>query len=147
MYSQRLWHTWFDRDLGIAGRVLYRTADGAISSKLVRIDKPVARIPNLAIHLTTDRAKFEPNLHEHAQALLTLSPGKVSRKPAVGSLFHPVLLDLISEATGLVEVDIVDLELQLIDVQVWLYLKENCLVPIIFFLSSTTITFCLYYMS
>ena len=42
--------TWADRDLGLAGAVHLR--DGAGSrTELVRIDRPVARVPTLAIHL------------------------------------------------------------------------------------------------
>lgn len=39
-YGGGLWHTWFDRDLGIAGRVMVREKDGNVVQKLVRIDKP-----------------------------------------------------------------------------------------------------------
>ena len=39
-YGGGLWHTWFDRDLGIAGRVMVRAGDGNVVQKLVRIDKP-----------------------------------------------------------------------------------------------------------
>ena len=51
-YGGGLWHTWFDRDLGLAGRILYNTkGDVRVKEKLVDIDRPVFRIPTLAIHL------------------------------------------------------------------------------------------------
>ena len=42
--------TWLDRPLGIAGRVVVRTPDGGIESRLVASDRDVAIIPNVAIH-------------------------------------------------------------------------------------------------
>jgi hypothetical protein len=56
----------FDRDLSVAGRVLVR--DGSkVDSKLIRIDRPILRIPTLAIHLSSDeeRGGFGPNLQSH----------------------------------------------------------------------------------
>lgn len=78
-YGGGLWHTWFDRDLGIAGRLLVKEGD-KIVSKLVSILEPVARIPNLAIHLQTDeeRRAFAPNTQEHCMAVLTALDGTES---------------------------------------------------------------------
>jgi aspartyl aminopeptidase len=39
-YGGGLWHTWFDRDLGVAGRVMVRDANRSIVQKLVHIDRP-----------------------------------------------------------------------------------------------------------
>ena len=47
VYGGALLNSWLDRDLGIAGRVV--AADG--TSTLVNVDEPVARVPQLAIHL------------------------------------------------------------------------------------------------
>jgi aspartyl aminopeptidase len=50
VYGGALYSTWLDRDLGIAGRVVLRSA-GQLESRLVRLDEAALRIPNLAIHL------------------------------------------------------------------------------------------------
>ena len=50
-YAGGLNQTWIDRDLGIGGRVLLKDEhDGKISTKLVKLDWPIARIPSLAPH-------------------------------------------------------------------------------------------------
>ncbi|MCJ1385790.1 hypothetical protein MMC17_008914 [Xylographa soralifera] len=50
-YAGGLNQTWIDRDLGIGGRVLLKDEkSGKISTKLVKLDWPIARIPSLAPH-------------------------------------------------------------------------------------------------
>jgi aspartyl aminopeptidase len=118
-YGGGLWHTWFDRDLGLAGRVLVREESGAIISRLVRINEPIARIPNLAIHLS-DRSKpgFAPNLQDHGCAILTMKhTGDETKETPTNPLFHPFLVQLICKAISVAPADIVDMELQLIDIQ------------------------------
>lgn len=49
-YGGVLLATWPDRDLGLAGRVTVAD-DGGMRTELIRVDRPVCRIPNLSIHL------------------------------------------------------------------------------------------------
>lgn len=46
-YGGGLWYTWYDRDLGLAGRVLVREEAGGMSHRLVKINRPLLRIPML----------------------------------------------------------------------------------------------------
>jgi len=47
VYGGALINSWLDRDLGLAGQVVTRD----MASHLVKIDRPILRIPQLAIHL------------------------------------------------------------------------------------------------
>ncbi|HDT11113.1 MAG TPA: M18 family aminopeptidase [bacterium] len=74
-YGGPLINTWFDRDLGIAGKVMVKTAKG-YSAKLLKIDRPVAIIPSLAIHLNREANKgFEFNPQNHLQAVISTDSG------------------------------------------------------------------------
>ncbi len=44
-------NSWLDRDLGLAGRVAVVDGDAPVATRLVRVDEPVLRVPQLAIHL------------------------------------------------------------------------------------------------
>ena len=50
-YGGGLWHTCFDRDLSVAGRIIVRSGDGSFLHKLVKVKRPLLRVPTLAIHL------------------------------------------------------------------------------------------------
>jgi aspartyl aminopeptidase len=65
VYGGVLLNSWLDRDLGVAGRVVL--ADGSLAD--VCIDEPVARVPQLAIHL--DREVNERGVVLDKQAHLT----------------------------------------------------------------------------
>ncbi|KAK7677409.1 hypothetical protein QCA50_019625 [Cerrena zonata] len=60
-YGGMIAHTWFDRDLSVAGKVyILDSTNGQLIPKLVKIDKPLLRIPTLAIHLNREaNQKFE----------------------------------------------------------------------------------------
>jgi len=66
VYGGALLTTWLDRDLSIAGRVSLARGKG-IASRLVRFDRAVARVPNLAIHMNrgvnTDGLVLNPQKH------------------------------------------------------------------------------------
>lgn len=63
-------NSWLDRDLGISGRLSVRDqgADAGVAHRLVRIDEPILRVPQLAIHLSEDRGavKLDPQRHLNA---------------------------------------------------------------------------------
>ena len=50
-YGGLLLNSWLDRDLGLSGRVLLRGAAGGVEARLFRDDRPLLRVPQLAIHL------------------------------------------------------------------------------------------------
>ncbi len=66
VYGGALLNSWLDRDLGLAGRAVVRSPDGPLV-RLVRVHRPVLRVPQLAIHLDRDiRAdglKLDPQQH------------------------------------------------------------------------------------
>lgn len=54
VYGGVLLSTWFDRDLSLAGKVTGVDADNKLQSTLVDFKKPIAIVPNLAIHLNRE---------------------------------------------------------------------------------------------
>ncbi|KAI3434924.1 hypothetical protein D9Q98_002978 [Chlorella vulgaris] len=136
-YGGLLHHTWFDRDLTVAGRVLVKQGDRMVH-KLVSVPKPILRIPMLAIHLQRDlsTAGFNPNKQTQCTPLLATSISKkLSAAPAgdgvapaaavaaaagdqgLAARHHPLLLRLLSKELGCEVDDIVDFELNVIDTQ------------------------------
>jgi aspartyl aminopeptidase len=60
-------NSWLDRDLGISGRLSLR-GNGGVEDVLIRIDDPILRVPQLAIHLSDDRkgVALDPQRHVNA---------------------------------------------------------------------------------
>lgn len=61
-------NSWLDRDLGISGRLSVRTGSG-LDHRLVRIDEPLLRVPQLAIHLAEDRKSLTLDPQRHVNAV------------------------------------------------------------------------------
>lgn len=67
-YGGGLWHTWFDRDLSVSGKVLVRNNNNKeIHHCLVQLQDPIARISTLCIHLQSaeERKAFCVNKEDH----------------------------------------------------------------------------------
>ncbi|XP_040988851.1 probable aspartyl aminopeptidase [Juglans microcarpa x Juglans regia] len=143
-YGGGLWHTWFDRDLTVAGRMIIREEkDGSVSysHRLVRVERPIMRIPTLAIHL--DRGVndgFKINTQSHLLPVLATSIKAELNKAVVengpvengvqidgekvnerttnnSSKHHSLLLELLASQIGCKPDDICDFELQVCDTQ------------------------------
>ena len=67
-------NSWLDRDLGISGRLSVRSGD-RIEDHLVRIDEPVLRVPQLAIHLAEDRKSVSLDPQRHVNAVWGVGNG------------------------------------------------------------------------
>ncbi|ORV51276.1 aminopeptidase [Mycobacterium florentinum] len=61
-------NSWLDRDLGISGRLSVRDGSG-LDHRLVRIDDPILRVPQLAIHLAEDRKSVTLDPQRHVNAV------------------------------------------------------------------------------
>ena len=138
-YGGGLWHTWFDRDLAIAGRAMVKGADGNMEMRLVKVKKPILRIPNLAVHFGGS-VPFEFNKESQLFPITGLVSAELNRTGKTGeetrkdeseteteSSFeplktpkqrhHPYLIDLISKEAQCEADDILDFELVLYDTQ------------------------------
>ncbi|WP_280469390.1 M18 family aminopeptidase [Nocardia farcinica] len=60
-------NSWLDRELGLSGRLTVREGN-SVRARLVRIDDPILRVPQLAIHLSEDRrgVSLDPQRHVNA---------------------------------------------------------------------------------
>ncbi|XP_027333633.1 probable aspartyl aminopeptidase [Abrus precatorius] len=145
LYGGGLWHTWFDRDLTVAGRVLVREENAgseSYSHRLVRIEEPIIRIPTLAIHLdrTVNDDGFKFNTQTHLLPVLaTALKGEVNKvssengpvesgnqtdgkksndkSDTSNTKHHLLLLQLLANKLGCEPNDICDFELQACDTQ------------------------------
>jgi aspartyl aminopeptidase len=67
-------NSWLDRDLGLSGRLSVRSGDG-LEHRLVRIDAPILRVPQLAIHLAEERKSVTLDPQRHVNAVWGVGSG------------------------------------------------------------------------
>jgi aspartyl aminopeptidase len=72
LYGGGMWHTWLDRDLLLAGRVIIRK-DNELKYKLYHSGDAIAKISTLAIHLQKDDSKLELNKETDLRPLIASS--------------------------------------------------------------------------
>jgi aspartyl aminopeptidase len=71
VYGGPILSTWFDRDLGIAGRVTLLDHENRILSKNIDFKRPIAVVPNLAIHLNREvNNEYSINRQKHLLPLI-----------------------------------------------------------------------------
>ena len=110
VYGGALLNPWFDRDLGLAGRVNYRRKDGGVSAALLNIDRPVAVVPSLAIHLDREaNTGRSVNPQSDLPAVLLQTSAKLD--------FREMLLGAL-KAQGVIDAEqVLEFELSLYDCQ------------------------------
>ncbi|MCJ7766085.1 MAG: M18 family aminopeptidase, partial [Thiovulaceae bacterium] len=74
-YGGVLMNPWFDRDLSVAGRVAYKDSKGQIREALVDMQKAIAVIPSLAIHLD-EKANKERTVNAQTDIVPIISSGE-----------------------------------------------------------------------
>ncbi|MCK0768263.1 M18 family aminopeptidase [Chromohalobacter canadensis] len=110
VYGGALLAPWFDRDLGLAGRVHVRREDGRLQGVLLHVDRPVAIIPSLAIHLDRE-ANNGRALNAQTQMLPVMLQG--GSEPDL----EKWLKCWLYEQHGLENIQLMDYELALYDMQ------------------------------
>lgn len=134
-YGGGLWHTWFDRDLSIAGRVMVKTKNGTIEQRLVKVERPILRIPTLAIHLERQE-NFQFNKETQLFPIAGLAAAELNRQgkteetkeeeKADGPFeplatptqrHHTYIVEIVAEEAGVEPADVMDFELVLYDTQ------------------------------
>ncbi|KAF8558871.1 peptidase M18, aminopeptidase I [Imleria badia] len=126
-YGGGIWHSWFDRDLSLAGRVVVTHQDGSFQSKLIKVDRPILRIPTLAIHL--DRSvdtSFKFNKETEFVPILGLIENQLnsdtqnsgtSIASSIQENHHPALLSILANELSVAPEEIHDFEVHLYDTQ------------------------------
>ncbi|RKI82801.1 M18 family aminopeptidase [bacterium 0.1xD8-71] len=112
-YGGMILSTWLDRPLSVAGRVAVKGPDGIVT-KLVNIDRNVAVIPNVAIHMNRDMNKgIEYNPQTDMPPLAGSVGGKDGKADKAG------YLSLLAEKAGVTPDEILGQD-------IFLYNRDKC---------------------
>ncbi|KAI1731004.1 aminopeptidase I zinc metalloprotease (M18) domain-containing protein [Ditylenchus destructor] len=124
-YGGGQWHTWFDRDLSVAGLVIFKRND-SIVRKLIDLRRPILSVPSLAIHLDENPGTFEVNKESHLLPILATAPSEPLGHPGnkaedennceqIAKEHHEKFLSAIAEKAGTSVSEMIDLDLYLYD--------------------------------
>ncbi len=113
VYGGALLAPWYDRDLGVAGKVWFINKEGERVSDLITIAKPVAIIPSLAIHLDREANQNKTiNAQNDISPVLGLTMGEIEDKFD----FEDLLAQALTSQGHEVE-QVLDYDLSLFDIQ------------------------------
>ncbi len=114
VYGGALLNPWFDRDLGLAGRLTLREADGRVASRLIDLREPLAVVPSLAIHLDREaNDKRSINKQTHLPAVIA----RVQTADDAFDLRQELLARLAVDEPELMQASLLDYELAFYDLQ------------------------------
>ena len=110
-YGGIIMHTWFDRPLALAGRVLLKTQNFlAPDERLININKPLMVIPSLAIHLHRDvNNGFKINAQSDTLPFVAMVNEELEK--------NDYLLNLLTAELNCAPEDILDFDLCLYEYQ------------------------------
>ena len=134
-YGGGLWHTWLDRDLTLAGKIIiYNEETKKLEDRLWHHEEPILRIPSMCPHLQDgeERAALKLNKESHLKPIIATSIidalmdknskiGDEEEKKETESRYSIEMkhlgsfLDLIAEEIGTKAENIVDFELSMVD--------------------------------
>jgi aspartyl aminopeptidase len=105
VYGGPILATFTDRDLGLAGRVSVRTSSGH-EMRLLHLDRPLVRLPNLAIHMNREVNEKGLKLDKQTELPLILGVDKEGVAPEaafrklVAETLHVAAADILSWDLG-----------------------------------------------
>ncbi len=78
VYGGPILHTWLDRDLGLAGKLVVREKDGSHRIVLFAVNRPVCRIPNIAPHIRVNKKEeIKFNEQDHIPPVIGLGDSDI----------------------------------------------------------------------
>jgi aspartyl aminopeptidase len=129
VYGGALWHTWLDRDLSIAGKVIYYNEKKELTCKIIKCNEPIFFIPNCPPHLQNadERSALKINKESHLKPLIATvlynnglaGEEKKNDEVKLGNTLRKVITDEINKnnPNPIKDIDIVDYDLVLYDTQ------------------------------
>jgi aspartyl aminopeptidase len=111
VYGGPILATFTDRDLSLAGRISYVDEHERLVHKLVHFERPLLRLPNLAIHM--NRSVNEDGLKLHKQNELPLLLAQLTGE----QLPQPYFLALLEQGAGISAAQVLSWDLAVYDTQ------------------------------